>query len=96
MNRPLIGIPMGDAAGIGPEIVLKTIADAQTQETARCVVIGDRGVMEKAKTYPGMPAPEINVIREPEEGKYEPGILNLIDLHNIDINQLRVGTVLGV
>ena len=32
MNRPLIAIPMGDAAGIGPEIVLKTIADAQTQE----------------------------------------------------------------
>ena len=43
MNRPLIAIPMGDAAGIGPEIVLKTIADAQTQETARCVVIGDQG-----------------------------------------------------
>ena len=56
MNRPLIGIPMGDAAGIGPEIVLKAAADPQTQETARCVVIGDRGVMEKAKTYPGMPA----------------------------------------
>ena len=96
MNRPLIGIPIGDAAGIGPEIVLKAAADPQTQETARCVVIGDRGVMEKAKTYPGMPAPEINVIREPEEGKYEPGILNLIDLHNIDINQLRVGTVDGM
>ncbi len=87
---------MGDAAGIGPEIVLKTIADAQTQETARCVVIGDRGVLEKAKTYPGMPALEINVIVEPEEGKYAPGILNLIDLHNIDLNKLKVGTVDGM
>ena len=96
MNRPLIAIPMGDAAGIGPEIVLKTIADKQTQETARCVVIGDKGVLELAGTYPGMPVVRINVIREPAEGEYAPGVLNLIDLHNIDLNRLKVGTVDGM
>ena len=96
MNRPLIAIPMGDAAGIGPEIVLKTIADAQTQETARCVVIGDKGVLELAGTYPGMPELRINVIREPAEGRYESGVLNLIDLHNIDPGRLKVGTVDGM
>ena len=96
MNRPLIGIPMGDAAGIGPEIVLKAAADPQTQETARCVVIGDKGVLELAGTYPGMPELRINVIREPAEGRYEPGVLNLIDLHNIDPGRLKVGTVDGM
>ena len=96
MNRPIIAIPMGDAAGIGPEIVLKTIADRQTQETARCVVIGDKGVLELAGTYPGMPKVRINVIREPAEGEYAPGVLNLIDLHNIDLSRLKVGTVDGM
>ena len=96
MNRPFIGIPMGDAAGIGPEIVLKTIANPEISGIARCVVVGDKGVMELAETYPGSPKPGINVIREPEEGRYEPGILNLIDLHNIDLNKLKVGTVDGM
>ena len=96
MNRPFIVIPMGDAAGIGPEIILKTIADPETEKTARCVVVGDRGVLELAKTYPGSPQPEIHLIREPAEGKYEPGVLNLIDLHNIDLDRLKVGTVDGM
>ena len=96
MNRPFIVIPMGDAAGIGPEIILKTIADPETEKTARCVVVGDRGVLELAKTYPGSPQPEIHLIREPAEGKYEPGVLNLIDLHNIDLDRLKVGTVNGM
>ena len=96
MNRPFIGIPMGDAAGIGPEIVLKTIADPEINRIARCVVVGDKGVMELAETYPDSPKPRINVIREPAEGRYEPGILNLIDLHNIDLNKLKVGTVDGM
>ena len=96
MNRPYIAIPMGDAAGIGPEIVLKTVADPQILKIARCVVIGDKGVLELAETYPGSPKLQINVIQEPAQGKYEPGILNLIDLHNIDPARLVIGTVDGM
>ena len=40
MNRPLIAIPMGDPAGIGPEIVVKALAEEQVQSVARCIVIG--------------------------------------------------------
>ena len=96
MDRPFIAVPMGDAAGIGPEIVLKTAADVRTQKIARCVVIGDKGVLEQAGTFPGMPEVLINVIRKPAEGQYEPGVLNLIDLHNIDPGRLKVGRVDGM
>lgn len=94
--RPLIAIPMGDPAGIGPEIVLKTVADEETQRTARCIVVGSRKVFEYAMNYPGSPRLEINVIKTPEDGKYEPGVLNLIDLDNIDMAQFRVGEVNGM
>ncbi|MBK9527174.1 MAG: 4-hydroxythreonine-4-phosphate dehydrogenase PdxA [Acidobacteria bacterium] len=40
-NKPVIGITMGDAAGIGPEIVLKSLLDADIRATNRCVIIGD-------------------------------------------------------
>lgn len=96
MSRPYIGIPLGDPAGIGPEIVLKAVADPEIQACARCVVIGDRKVLEKAKTYPGSPQLEIHVIKEPDQGKYCPGVLNLIDLDNIDMSKLTIGTVDGM
>lgn len=95
-TRPLIAIPMGDPAGIGPEIVLKTIADEETQRTARCIVVGSRKVMEYAMDYPGSPRLEVVTVEDPEKGKYEPGALNLIDLDNVDMAQFKVGEVSGM
>lgn len=39
---------MGDAAGIGPEIVLKALEDKNTREASRCVIIGDASYLRKA------------------------------------------------
>ena len=94
--RPLIAIPMGDPAGIGPEIVLKTVADEETQRIARCIVVGSRKVMEYAMDYPGSPRLEIVTVDDPGEGRYEPGVLNLIDLDNVDMDQFQVGRVSGM
>lgn len=39
--KPTIGITIGDAAGIGPEIVLKSLNDESVREACNCIVIGD-------------------------------------------------------
>ena len=39
-KRPLIGITMGDPAGIGPEIIVKALADPEVRSLARFVVFG--------------------------------------------------------
>lgn len=39
--RPRIGITIGDAAGIGPEVVIKALAESETLDRIRPVVIGD-------------------------------------------------------
>lgn len=96
MPNPLIAIPMGDPAGIGPEIVLRTLADETTQNTARCVIVGSRKVMEHAMTYPSMPTLEIKTITEPEEGDYRPGVMNMIDMDNVDMARFEVGKVSGM
>ena len=96
MNRPLICIPMGDPAGIGPEIVLKAVMDPEIQTIARCLVVGDRKVIELAKSYPGSPQPEIHVVLDPEDGLYQPGVLDLLDLDNVDMSKFTVGTVDGM
>ena len=90
---PLIAIPMGDAAGIGPEIVLKALAAPEVSSSARCLVIGSGKVLARAMTYPGMPRLALNRISTPQDGDYRPGILNLIDLDNISMDAFRVGQV---
>ncbi len=48
MSLPTIGITMGDAAGIGPEIIAKTLADPAWYAKCRPLVIGDASIMRRA------------------------------------------------
>ena len=43
--RPVLGITMGDPAGVGPEITVKALARPDVAASCRAVVIGDRSVM---------------------------------------------------
>ena len=95
MNRPCIAIPIGDPAGIGPEIVAKALAKPEVQAAARCIVVGDEKVMEQAIRITGVKL-QINVVKEPEEGSYEAGTLNLIDLDNVDMADFAFGKVIGM
>jgi 4-hydroxythreonine-4-phosphate dehydrogenase len=49
VNRkiPIIGITMGDAAGIGPEIIVKSLQDTSLRELVRPAVIGDASVIRR-------------------------------------------------
>lgn len=92
MNKPLIAVAIGDPAGIGPEISVRACASRKVTEAASCIAIGDRTVVEQAMRITGTEL-KLNVIESPRAGRYEPGILNLIDLHNVDMNLFRFGAV---
>mgnify|MGYP000134323754 CR=1 FL=1 len=47
MKSHTIAVTMGDAAGIGPEIIAKLFRD-QPAEMAGCVVAGDMAAMQRA------------------------------------------------
>ncbi len=95
MSKPLIVIPIGDPAGIGPEIVAKALAEPRVFEAARCVAVGDRKVMEQAVRITGTDL-KIKTVKAPEEGVFEEGILNLMDLDNMDMNRFAFGEVSGM
>ena len=92
MKKPLIAVPIGDPAGVGPEIVVKSLASGELKDTADCIVIGDRQVMENAVKICGADL-KVNVVEEPEQGDYREGVLNLIDLGNIDQKEFAFGVV---
>ena len=43
--KPIVGITMGDAAGIGPEIIIKALGDDTTYQACKPLVIGDARIL---------------------------------------------------
>ena len=95
MSKPLIAVTMGDPAGVGPEIVAKSLASEAVTEVADCVIVGDKKCMENAIRIVGANL-EIRVIQKPSEGQYEKGIMNLIDLDNVNMDVFEFGKVSGM
>lgn len=95
MAKSLIAVPFGDPAGVGPEIVAKALALPKVHEVADCIIIGDKTIMENAIKIVGTDL-TVNVIIKPEEGDFREGVLNLIDLGNIDMSKFEFGKVNGM
>lgn len=95
MSKPLIAVPIGDPAGVGPEIVAKSLASEKVFQAANCIIVGDRAIMENAIRITGVKL-TVNAMAEPDEGDYREGVLNLIDLANVDLEQFEFGKVSGM
>ncbi|MGH3487625.1 MAG: 4-hydroxythreonine-4-phosphate dehydrogenase PdxA, partial [Actinopolymorphaceae bacterium] len=79
MNRPVIAITMGDAAGVGPEVVVKALASAEAYAQLRPLVIGDAARLAKAAGLCGLDV-TIRPVKGPSEAAYTPGTLDCVDL----------------
>jgi len=74
-----IGITMGDAAGIGPEIIMKSLDHAELYARCRPLVIGDAARLRKAGRIAFCQS-EVNAIDDPIDAKFNPGTVDCIDL----------------
>ena len=89
---PLLAITMGDAAGTGPEIITKALADPVVPASCRPLVIGDAATLERAVRFTGAPV-KIHAVRELRNARFEPGAIDVLDLQNIDLAKLQLGQV---
>ena len=90
--KPIVGIPLGDPAGVGPEIIVKALAKAEVYEMARPLVIGDAKVLKQAMEFCGLEL-KIHIVEKPSAGEFVPGTMDVIDLANVDIESLQIGKV---
>lgn len=91
-QRPLIGISVGDPAGIGPEITAKALAEPGIYDLCRPLVVAESVMMRNASAFSGL-SQEIHAVSRPEEGLYRPGTLDVLDLKNIDGNAICHKTI---
>ncbi|HET9576487.1 MAG TPA: 4-hydroxythreonine-4-phosphate dehydrogenase PdxA [Usitatibacter sp.] len=77
-SRPVVAITMGDPAGVGPEVVVKSFAHRDIFAHVHPVVVGNRRRLEKAARICGVDV-AVRGIESPREARWEPGVVPCID-----------------
>jgi 4-hydroxythreonine-4-phosphate dehydrogenase len=83
---------MGDAGGIGPEIVVKALRSPAVRLACRPLLIGDWRVIERALRLAPEPL-RLRRIMQPEAARYEDAAVDMLDLANVDPAEVRAGVV---
>ena len=82
-RTPLLGITMGDPAGVGPEITAKALARDDVRAACRPVVIGDRAIMEATIGLLRSPL-RLHAVERVGDCAFAPGTIECLDLANVD------------
>jgi len=90
--KPIVGITMGDAAGIGPEIIIKALSKREVYEICCPLVIGDSRVLEQAARIVGVSL-NVKPVFRVEDANFEFGTVDVFDFKNIDLKALKIGHV---
>ncbi|MGI4985036.1 MAG: 4-hydroxythreonine-4-phosphate dehydrogenase PdxA [Janthinobacterium lividum] len=78
-SLPVIGITMGDATGVGPEVIVKSLTHPVVYAQCRPLVIGDARRLEQANDIVHGSA-KVRRIAHADEARYEPGTIDCVDL----------------
>ena len=93
MDRPVVAITMGDASGIGPEIIVKAFQNAEIQNISRTLVIGDARIMKSALKFAKDHSIDINPIKDVQEARFARGVIDVLDLANLEPSKVKIGQI---
>ncbi len=96
--KPIICVPMGDPAGVGPEISIAAAAefieDKTKKESCSVVIVGHREALEKAASIMKVTTP-IACVKE-DLSNISSESINVVDFpESVDMQSLRMGEVQG-
>jgi 4-hydroxythreonine-4-phosphate dehydrogenase len=93
IERPILAITMGDAAGCGPEIIVKALTDENVYNKCRPLVFGDANRIKLAAEILKSSL-KVASISDIQKGSYQPGVIDVLDFANIP-HDLPFGEVDG-
>ncbi|MEK8132078.1 4-hydroxythreonine-4-phosphate dehydrogenase PdxA [Paenibacillus filicis] len=89
-TKPVIGVTLGDAAGIGPELAVKALHNPAIRELATWVLIGDERVLKQGQEVAGEALP-YRTITDAAQAAEAPEELSFIDLGNLSPEEYTPG-----
>ncbi len=96
VKKPKIGITMGDAAGVGPEIIVKALAYKSIYSVCQPIVVGSPDIVRDAIVRfnpPGISQPKLNIINAPVQAVAAHGTIDVLNVVSMSPQDVSVGTV---
>jgi 4-hydroxythreonine-4-phosphate dehydrogenase len=87
VKQPILGVTMGDPAGVGPEIIARAGAEPAVRRDSRPVVIGAASTMRAALGLVGSPL-TLHAVHRVADCRWADGTLEVLDLGNVDMDSL--------
>lgn len=92
MSKPTIGLLYGDAAGVGPEVVAKSLANQEIVESATWILIGDERIFNRGASTVGQEL-SYKKVESIDEVNSETSSVWLIDTKNSDPAEISMGVL---
>lgn len=90
--KPTLALTMGDPAGVGAEIIVKTLAKSNAFDKAHIAVIGDKACLEAAVTQTGCDV-TLRGIDDIAEARSSDGAVAVLEPAAFDFSALAMGEV---
>lgn len=95
-SLPVLGLTLGDVAGIGPEITLRTLLEhPDLREECVPVVIGDAGALRRAASYVGVDPSVVVTIDSPTAATNDPATVEVVQV-GPTMEEVPLGELSGV
>ena len=91
-TRPLLAITMGDAAGVGPEVIVSAWTDPRIHEASRLVVLGHPTVLEAAVRLKGSPL-NVQVCEDLEALNDDPEVISCLPVGADEVLDVTPGSL---
>ncbi len=78
-TKPLLALTLGDPSGIGPEVVVKALADPEVIDSARMFVVGTEQAVRQATAEVGIDLP-VECITAPEETPDSTEVISVLSI----------------
>ena len=88
--KPIVAVTMGEASGIGPEILIKALVEKKIHDVCRPLAVGDAKILERAANQFQVDI-EFNKVSSPKDAMWGGSKINLIDLDSIPLSELQPG-----
>ncbi len=92
-SLPRIGITMGDAAGIGPEIIVKALAAPGLYEVCRPIVIGSAAIIEAALRFAPAGCERAVRLTDIESCSYPDGTIDVLNITSLSPSEIALGSI---
>lgn len=89
---PIIGITMGDPAGIGPEIAIKALTVKSMYDQCRPILVGNAKVFQHIINHLQMNA-ELHVVQEVSQASFAFGTIDVLDIPDNNLTDIVFGEV---